>query len=108
MVLPCDTGEYHKVGQSNNRCFSRACWARQDRKRYCLCGCVRVVLCVGAWHKQNCPETAIVSDTTITISNITNETKGAMTAIFEGLKAIEHDYPECIKITFTAPCPFSA
>ena len=31
------------------------------------------------------PKTAIVSDTTITISNITNETKGAMTAIFEGL-----------------------
>ena len=54
------------------------------------------------------PKTVTMSDTTITISNITNETKGAMMAIFEGLKAIEHDYPECLKITFTVPCPFSA
>ncbi|MFR0925132.1 MAG: hypothetical protein ACLSGI_11340, partial [Butyricicoccaceae bacterium] len=103
VVLPQDTGEYHKVGQST-AIYGMLGTTRSER--YCLCGCNRVVLCVGV-YKQNCPETAIVSDTTITISNITNETKGAMTAIFEGLKAIEHDYPECLKITFTAPCPFS-
>lgn len=51
------------------------------------------------------PNSSVVIDTTVVISNITPEICGAITAIIEGLKAIGHDYPECVKINFTAPCP---
>lgn len=50
------------------------------------------------------PEQVKTRGETITVTNITPEIIGAITAIFEGLRAIEKTYPENV----TVICPFGA
>ena len=47
------------------------------------------------------PEAASMEGKTITVTRDTPEIRGAITVVFEGLKAIEREYPEHVKIN----CP---
>ena len=44
------------------------------------------------------PGAASVEGKTITVTRNTPEIRGAITAIFEGLRAIEREYPECVRV----------